>query len=336
MESMLLIVSLLAIAGGFGLWRRYRAMRTRIQALEEQARWYHDALRIAGAGVWQWDIRNNEWKWIEDVFQARGSSLSYKIAMGDQFKERVHPDDRGRLQRVEADCAAGIRSSLCDDYRYRREDGEERWLRDIGHLVSSDGGAPTHMVGITIDITHEKQRALDDLARSSHDDLTGLPNRRRLMQMLSESCNRTSSFSLAFIDLNGFKLLNDRHGHAAGDRCLADIGTALTALCSEGEFCARLGGDEFVIVVPSQATNALPAVRRITEIVHAALDRADRSAEHVRIGAAVGVAHYPDHGTDPETLLAAADAAMYAAKGSRRRVTVEVARPHVSARRLSA
>src|SRR5690606_31694384 len=129
------------------------------------------------------------------------------------------------------------------------ETGEVRWLRDIAHRTTVIGDDPPIMVGITIDITEEKQRAIDKERRSGEDELTGLPNRRSLSAHLAARCTAAEPFALAFVDLNGVKMLNDRHGHASGDACLGLLGRALSAALAQGEFAARLGGDEFVILV---------------------------------------------------------------------------------------
>ena len=180
-------------------------------------------MRIAGAGVWQWNMRDNEWTWIENIFQPAGSSLRYSVAVGEEFYRHVHPDHRDRLLKVETLCRQG-HPSMFDDYRYRLESGEERWLRDIGHIVSGGPGDPPIMIGITLDITGEKLRAIEEEQRSLSDDLTGLPNRRALTEALDGLAAGGRAFCLGFVDLNGFKPLNDRHGHAAAtaaSRCSA-------------------------------------------------------------------------------------------------------------------
>lgn len=311
---LLAVIVLLSVAAGV-LYRRQAALRRQVLELDAQARWYHDALRIAGAAAWQWDVHSNDWKWVEDVFQARGSTLSYRVAMGDDFQRQVHPDDRDQLRRIEEECRSGQRTALFDDYRYRLDDGTERWLRDIGHMVQRAPGEPPMMVGITLDITHEKQRELEDALRSGMDDLTGLPCRRRLTGELDRRCASTgAAFALAFVDLNGFKQLNDRHGHAAGDACLAAIGRAFRTLARDDEFCARLGGDEFVLLVPAGPEGLPAARRRIEMLVGETLRRASPSG--VGLGAAVGIARFPDDAPAPADLMRLADAAMYVAKAS--------------------
>lgn len=338
-----LLASLAFLAPMLGRGRRGRsrqaALEARIGELEEQARWYQGALRIAGAGVWQLSLRTGEWNWIEDVFQACGSTLRYRVAKGDEFYARVHPEDRVRLMEVEAECLAGRRTSLHDDYRYRLESGEERWLRDIGHVVSSEpGGEPELMLGITIDITQERQRAIADEQRSSYDELTGLANRRKLMDVLQARCETASArpFSVAFMDLNGFKLLNDRHGHAAGDRCLEALGRALRASCGPDEFAARIGGDEFVLVIPAGDHASADTFERLRDLVEDVLARVKGIAPENRLGAAVGIAHCPPLPRDPQALLEAADRAMYVAKASGRTIAFSTDGEISAPRRLSA
>jgi diguanylate cyclase (GGDEF)-like protein len=150
------------------------------------------------------------------------------------------------------------------------------------------------------------------------DDLTGVANRRHLVQRLSEECalaRRTQkSFALLAIDLDGFKEINDGHGHAAGDDCLRHFTLMTQSKLRPGDLLARTGGDEFCIVLP--ATTLLEAAT----IAHRILDacRADAAAcagGEIPIAASIGVAQWqPQVGQYPERLIAAADQALYAAK----------------------
>lgn len=307
---LMLIAFLLPAAACAALMLRLRRMAARIVSLQEQARWYQDALRIAGAGVWQWDLRSNECRWIEDIFQVRSSKLCYRVELSDAFHNHVHPDDRERLKAMEAEYLRG-RQSVLNDYRYRLDSGEERWLRDIGHLVSDD---PPMMVGITLDITEEKLAALAKERDLSRDELTGLPNRRALMAWLEARLSAGGTLSLGFLDLNGFKMLNDRRGHAAGDRCLRAIGQTLAGRLAPDEFAARIGGDEFIVVV--QAPPGGSDMDRLETLVRAALKAVATEVPKARIGAAAGLARFPHDAATPEALLSAADAAMYEAKAT--------------------
>lgn len=165
---------------------------------------------------------------------------------------------------------------------------------------------------------HAKQRELAHLA--GHDTLTGLPNRMRFSEQLETAIAQArltgGRLAVVFIDLDGFKQINDRLGHSAGDRTLAVVAQRLRDALPDSCIVARLGGDEFVILVSG--------VRSPDEIAHtvrraqAALDEpVTLDAHHrVEVGASMGISEFPADGDHAEDLLAKADAAMYAAKTS--------------------
>ncbi len=171
-------------------------------------------------------------------------------------------------------------------------------------------------------VTLENLRLIDQLRSESadrehqalHDVLTGLPNRLYLYRTLDEGLTRTGgSFAVAMLDLNRFKEVNDTLGHHAGDQVLVETAKRLRRGLPSSAFLARLGGDEFAIVLP-----AVASVRETMEKLQAMevvfTEPFQLDAMSVRIGASVGFAFAPDHGTDRESLLKRADIAMYAAK----------------------
>ncbi|WP_234683652.1 GGDEF domain-containing protein [Bradyrhizobium monzae] len=150
------------------------------------------------------------------------------------------------------------------------------------------------------------------------DDLTGVANRRHLLQRLSEECARSERsgepFSLLVIDLDGFKTINDTHGHAAGDACLQHFTLMAQTRLRPGDMLARTGGDEFCVVLPSSSMRegALIA-RRVLEVCRR--DAAGCSGNDIPIAISIGVAEW-DRGVGqfPDRLIAHADHALYAAK----------------------
>ena len=150
------------------------------------------------------------------------------------------------------------------------------------------------------------------------DDLTGVGNRRHLLQRLSEECARAErsgeSFSLLVIDLDGFKMINDTHGHAAGDACLQHFTLMAQTRLRPGDMLARTGGDEFCVVLPaSTLREGAMIARRILDVC-----REDAEAcvgADIPIAISIGVAQWTrDMGAFPDRLIAAADHALYAAK----------------------
>ena len=157
-----------------------------------------------------------------------------------------------------------------------------------------------------------------NLAR--HDPLTGLPNRRFFAEKLDEGLRGASDaqrLAVLMLDLDGFKLINDTHGHAVGDKALCEFARRVTALLRADSVLARLGGDEFVIIMPKIASLDDPTnlARRIAAAVAEPFVIGDVSAE---FGVGVGIAIAPNDGTDPEELLRRADRALYRAKGAGR------------------
>jgi diguanylate cyclase (GGDEF)-like protein len=154
------------------------------------------------------------------------------------------------------------------------------------------------------------------------DDLTGVGNRRHLLQRLSEECARSErsgdAFALLLIDLDGFKSINDTHGHAAGDACLQHFTLMAQTRLRPGDMLARTGGDEFCIVLPaSTLREGTMIARRVLEVC-----RGDAEAcvgADVPISVSIGIAQWTrEIGAFPDRLMAAADHALYAAKNDGR------------------
>jgi diguanylate cyclase (GGDEF)-like protein len=150
------------------------------------------------------------------------------------------------------------------------------------------------------------------------DDLTGVGNRRHLLQRLSEECARSERngepFSLLVIDLDGFKAINDTHGHAAGDACLQHFTLMAQTRLRPGDMLARTGGDEFCIVLPSSTLREGAMIaRRVLDVCRD--DAAASSGTDIAIAVSIGVAQWNrETGAFPDRLIAAADHALYAAK----------------------
>jgi diguanylate cyclase (GGDEF)-like protein len=167
----------------------------------------------------------------------------------------------------------------------------------------------------------QAERAADELSR--HDSLTGLPNRRAFTDTVSDALAHMSGFpddllSLAMIDLDNFKLVNDRHGHAAGDAVLQAIAVELGAVVRQGDCMARIGGDEFALHARGLDESATEALGdRCVRAVEQGVRRAGYS--DCGVSATVGFALFPHHGVTLEALLRSADSALMRAKGEGKR-----------------
>jgi diguanylate cyclase (GGDEF)-like protein len=183
--------------------------------------------------------------------------------------------------------------------------------RSIDHLQQQ--------IGAQFDALELKQRELDHLA--SHDSLTGLFNRRVLLERLDHALAHAkrsgTRLAMLFIDLDNFKNINDTLGHAAGDAVLRALALRLRQLVREVDTVARMGGDEFVILLDH--ADEPEAVAAVTQKLLDSLGQPVAFGDaHLVAGASIGVALYPDNGSNATELLAAADQAMYRAKSSGR------------------
>ena len=184
--------------------------------------------------------------------------------------------------------------------------------------VYNDAGEVQRYVGLIADITSLKvhQQELEHLAH--HDALTGLPNRTlladRVRQAMALSRRHQHCLALVFIDLDGFKAVNDLHGHDTGDRLLVELGSLMQGVLRESDTLGRLGGDEFVAVLGDlgKKEDSFPVLQRLLDVVAAPVMI---DGQRLEVSASLGVAFYPDgEELDPDQLLRQADQAMYRAK----------------------
>ncbi len=168
-----------------------------------------------------------------------------------------------------------------------------------------------------VELHMKTKKQLKHLA--THDTLTDLPNRRLLQELVSVILNRASrykkQFAIMFIDLDGFKSVNDSHGHDAGDVLLQEIAKRLKVQTRSTDIIARMGGDEFIIVYSDIETGASETdllAKRIIETLNVPIPLPDGGIAH--IGGSIGISLYPKHGSEIETLIKAADDAMYVVK----------------------
>ena len=182
------------------------------------------------------------------------------------------------------------------------------------------------MIGITAHreslqrLTSEIKRQSKEIARlANHDSLTGLPSLRLARDRLEMACNQAgrtgNRAALLFIDLDGFKAVNDLHGHDAGDHVLKVVADRLREHIRSSDTASRQGGDEFLVLINSisEVNDALQVGEKVVASLSAPIPYGNVM---LNVGASVGIALYPDHAKSAEELLMAADKAMYSVKRS--------------------
>lgn len=194
----------------------------------------------------------------------------------------------------------------------------------IQHMVSgfiiTDGKTYMGMANgydLLNEITKRKQKYLFNLAH--YDQLTGLPNRTLFTERLSHAiamfARAPQRISLLYIDLDGFKPVNDAYGHNVGDKLLKEVASRLLGCVRESDTVGRLGGDEFVVMLPeSDLVHAAGVAERILEALRRPYLLGKKTIGDV--SASIGIADYPLHADSMDSLLTSADAAMYVAKRS--------------------
>ncbi|MCQ2030645.1 putative bifunctional diguanylate cyclase/phosphodiesterase [Stutzerimonas zhaodongensis] len=203
----------------------------------------------------------------------------------------------------------------------RRKDGSLYWVNSTIVPIKDDKGQHVEkFISIRFDVT-EKQELLEAMQwRASHDVLTTLPNRvylhDRLHQAISAAQRHEHSLAICILDLDGFKAVNDRYGHAIGDLLLVEVANRLTRELRAEDMLARLGGDEFVLLLDQVDEELLPAaLKRVLDVIAVPFHI---DGHLLKVAGSLGVTIYPKDNEGPDTLLRHADQAMYEAKQSGR------------------
>lgn len=189
------------------------------------------------------------------------------------------------------------------------------WLTTLTPII--EGSRVTHIVGSAEDITTRKKLELELEQYANYDKLTGLPNRRlffeRLDRMVVEHERDNGKFALLFIDLDGFKDINDKYGHVVGDEVLITIGNRLMQCIRKSDTAARMGGDEYTIIIRNidNKENVEDLVKKIHETLR---DTIFIDSFECKVDSSIGIAIYPENGKESETLLRNADSSMYDVK----------------------
>jgi diguanylate cyclase (GGDEF)-like protein/PAS domain S-box-containing protein len=239
---------------------------------------------------------------------------------GMTFQDITHPDDLDAdLSQLEQ-TLAGERAGYQMEKRYLRPDGSVVWTLLSVSLVRDAGGEPLHFISQILDISERKRLEAELSRMATRDDLTGLYNRRfferELGQQLLLMRRHGGTASVLFVDLDGFKEVNDTLGHQCGDDLLQHVAGILTGRLRESDVIARLGGDEFAVLLPM--TDAAGAACIVAALEQEFDQRpADLEGHEVRARPSIGVAELEPE-LDVDGVLRRADQAMYAVKRARR------------------
>jgi diguanylate cyclase (GGDEF)-like protein/PAS domain S-box-containing protein len=281
-------------------------------ALRESEERYALAARGANDGLWDWKLDDNI-TYFSPRWKAMLGYAEHEIGtnLGDWFN-LIHPEDLPRLREDLDKHLTGKTAHFEDEHRILHKDGSYKWVLARGIAVRDGSGNATRLAGSLTDLT----------ARKIRDPLTGLPNRTifldRVRHALARAKRRPASlFAVLFLDLDGFKFVNDSLGHMAGDQLLVEVANRLARCLRKEDTVARMGGDEFAILLEDlgKSEEGIAVVKRIQEELPQSVTIA---RQEIFTSASIGVAFHSDHYQEAAELVRDADTAMYAAKSKGR------------------
>lgn len=274
-------------------------------------------------GLWYWDIQNPENEWMNARFwELLGYDPKEKKHLAKEWQDLINPDDlKVAIDNFQKHCADPDHP-YDQIVRYRHKNGKTIWVRCRGIAIRDEQGKAIRMLGAHNDLTNQKELEENLWQMASTDALTGLANRNSLkvhLDWVAKNFNRNpESLSLAMVDIDHFKNINDTFGHQIGDSVLMAVGSAIRQACRENDFPVRWGGEEFIVLLHStDADQSLLVAKRIREYI------AEVNVIDKKISASVGVSTYLPSTTEipmqlMDQLIAAADKALYLAKTSGR------------------
>jgi diguanylate cyclase (GGDEF)-like protein len=280
------------------------------------------ATAVAKVGVWDWDLVNGTLTWDATMFEIYGFPPVFPM-LYEKWAATVDREDlpvvEAMLQKTRDDKAEGSA-----EFRILAGGGSLRNISVIERAVLDEHANVARIIGVNMDITERKQT--EGILRNSearmthsaqHDFLTGLPNRLllndRVNRAIAMAPRHKKKVAVLFLDLDGFKHINDSLGHPTGDKLLQSVAARLSACVRSADTVSRQGGDEFVVLlaeVEHEEDPAITAKRMLGAVSEPhCIDQHD-----LHVTTSIGVSVYPDDGLDAETLIKNADTAMYQAK----------------------
>lgn len=272
-------------------------------------------------GLWDWDMTHNDVFYSDRWFEMLGYHPGEIAPAPDLWMHVCHPEDLPMVKRVFARVSSQTSESIEFEVRLRHKHEHYVPVLTRGRIVRNDSGTPVRIAGSNMDLTERKRYEQHIELLAFNDPLTGLPNRRYLLEHIARAI-RVSARSqklcgLMFVDLDFFKQLNDALGHHEGDVLLQQVANTLKASVRTTDTVARLGGDEFVVLLESIGPDAATAALNAEELGQKVLDALHQITTPLpgyQVKASIGITLFDSGASSIEDLLKQADAAMYQAK----------------------
>ncbi len=308
------IIWLIGIGITLFLGRRLRDKDAILQTNKTQLSILSEALEQSGNGVMITDAEGII-QYINKAFEKINGFKSAELIGMTPRKMKSHLNPISLYENMWSTISKG--ETWRGEFKNRKKNGTVYWCYETISPIVDEEGKVTHYVGIVEDIEARKIAETHIKQLAKFDTLTNLPNRNffheKLNVQLLEAAEQTKLFSLIYIDLDRFKMVNDSLGHSVGDILLSMLSERLMDIKEKNLFISRLGGDEFSIITPlsDSITSIEDDIRTIQQCINEPFFILEND---IFMTASIGIAVYPKDGTDAETLIKSADMAMYGAK----------------------
>lgn len=276
----------------------------------------NEAQRIAKIGSWEYTFSDLTLTFSDEMYRIFEIVQTSSHASYQEYFNTIHPEDRITLETVFDN---SVQNKLPYEiiHRLLMSDGRIKYIEERGKTIYDESGNPIRSIGTVQDITERKIFEKQIEFMTHHDSLTGLPNHTLAKVHTEKSIDKAqcthSKLAILFIDLDGFKNINDSLGHSMGDLLLKMIASRLMEVIEINDILSRQGGDEFLLILSD--IKEINDVINISKILLNVFEDSFQVHNHfLSLSASIGISLYPDHGENFETLFQCADTAMYKAK----------------------
>jgi diguanylate cyclase (GGDEF)-like protein/PAS domain S-box-containing protein len=315
----------LAIVGVCGLAIENARSYQQIKAVDSVLREHEERLSLAtlhnGVGIWDWNLQTQEMIWDDSMYALYHIRREDFSGTEEAWRQSLHPDDLERGDK-EVETALSGEKPFDTEFRVCWPTGEVRYIKAIAKVFRDNMGKPLRMLGTNIDITERKLLQIELEKQARIDYLTNVSNRRHFMEQaeleLSRAIRYDKQLAIFMLDIDFFKLINDIHGHNAGDTVLKKLADVCRQTLRELDIIGRLGGEEFAILLPETGPEkATEVAERLREsLANAKVPQ--KNGQPLQFTVSIGVSFLTSKDDNLDVLLNLADHALYEAKKSGR------------------
>jgi diguanylate cyclase (GGDEF)-like protein/PAS domain S-box-containing protein len=295
---------------------QYEELQYNQKILRKAEERYMLALAGSNDSMWEIDFETNVFFISDRFYEITGYPRSDEQKISFIFDDLVHPEDKYRAKQEFFNHINNGTYFYQSEFRIRLKDNSYIWMYSRGKALIDPSGKAIKIAGSATDITERKNSEKKILYMANHDSLTNLPNRAnfsvKLQEKLNEAILNKTKGAVFFIDFDNFKYINDTMGHDYGDKLLKHVSSELVKIVNLKDHVCRLGGDEFLILYPYISEKDVDSfANQVLNLFNKGFQIDDKK---MYITSSIGIAFYPKDGSDVNSILKNADAAMYKAK----------------------